>query len=103
MSSVARRSLLTATASGALLGALWFVPSAHSTPAERPPAAGELGRTEHAAATTNLPAAATSSGSGRLADTGGVDTTPYLIGGLASLGIGAGFVIQSTRRSRAAL
>ncbi|MFE2137626.1 hypothetical protein ACFW9X_31375, partial [Streptomyces sp. NPDC059466] len=33
--SAARRSLLTATAAGTLLGALWFVPSANATP-EKP-------------------------------------------------------------------
>ncbi|MDX2542376.1 cell wall protein [Streptomyces sp. WI04-05B] len=33
--SAARRSLLTATAAGTLLGALWFVPSANAT-AEKP-------------------------------------------------------------------
>ncbi|HEY9328038.1 MAG TPA: LPXTG cell wall anchor domain-containing protein, partial [Streptomyces sp.] len=36
---------------------------------------------------------------GTLADTGtGIDTTPYLIGGMAFLGIGAGFVTYSGRR-----
>ncbi|MFE3827098.1 cell wall protein [Streptomyces sp. NPDC059092] len=35
----------------------------------------------------------------RLADTGGVDTTPYVIGGSLSLGIGVGFVAYSVRRS----
>ncbi|MFE9251433.1 hypothetical protein [Streptomyces sp. NPDC007088] len=115
MSSVARRSLLTATASGALLGALWFVPSAHSAPATERPASTELTRTGKVADSAPAPAAggtavtraahtraATAATDGdRLADTGGVDTTPYLVGGLASLGIGAGFVLHSARRSRA--
>ncbi|MEV0849673.1 hypothetical protein AB0J21_28000 [Streptomyces sp. NPDC049954] len=118
MSSVARRSLLTATASGALLGALWFVPSAHSAPAGERPASTELARTGKVADSAPAPAAGgtsvtqathprTATGvtgateSDRLADTGGVDTTPYLVGGLASLGIGAGFVLHSARRSRA--
>ncbi|WP_214351530.1 hypothetical protein [Streptomyces sp. CJ_13] len=36
-----------------------------------------------------------------LADTGGVDTTPYLLGGTLCLGLGAGFVAFSVRRSQA--
>ncbi|MFE2551639.1 hypothetical protein ACFXGI_24260 [Streptomyces sp. NPDC059355] len=36
-----------------------------------------------------------------LADTGGIDTTPYLLGGTLCLGLGAGFVTYSVRRSRA--
>ncbi len=33
-----------------------------------------------------------------LAETGSVDTTPYLIGGTGFLGIGAAFVAYSVRR-----
>lgn len=93
--SVARRTLLTATAAGTLLAALWFVPSANAT-----------------VETTSQGGAATTSGEGapstaggadpglRLAETGpGVDSAPYLIGGTALLGIGAGFVTYSVRRS----
>lgn len=115
MSSVARRSLLTATASGALLGALWFVPSAHSAPAGDRPTSTQLTRAGKVADSAPAPAAGGTSltqathtragtaatESDRLADTGGVDTTPYLVGGLASLGIGAGFVLHSARRSGA--
>lgn len=36
-----------------------------------------------------------------LADTGGIDTTPYLLGGTLCLGLGAGFVTFSVHRSRA--
>ncbi|MYT22275.1 hypothetical protein GTW69_18585 [Streptomyces sp. SID7760] len=36
-----------------------------------------------------------------LADTGGIDTTPYLLGGTLCLGLGAGFVAFSVRRSQA--
>lgn len=89
--SVTRRTLLTATASGTLLTALWFVPSANATvePAARPAARGAA------------PAAGedTAAAGPQLAETGpGVDTTPYLIGGTALLGIGAGFVAYSVRR-----
>jgi hypothetical protein len=83
--SVARRPLLTATAAGTLLCALWFVPSANAT-AER-----EAVQRHHSGA------AASSQGL-TLADTGSVDTTPYLVGGTAFLGIGVGFVTYSLRR-----
>ncbi|MET8558882.1 tat (twin-arginine translocation) pathway signal sequence [Streptomyces sp. NPDC004959] len=86
MSSVARRSLLTATASAAVLCALSFVPSA--------PDAAAPARTEVAATAT------ATTDEDRLADTGGVDTTPYLVGGLASLGIGAACVTVAVRRGR---
>ncbi|MFC8920186.1 hypothetical protein ACGF5F_02920 [Streptomyces sp. NPDC047821] len=84
--SVARRPLLTATAAGTLLGALWFVPSANAT-VERPPAEQHETRTS------------TASGQDlALADTGSVDTTPYLIGGAAFLGVGTGLVAFAVRR-----
>ncbi|MCC8478717.1 hypothetical protein LMJ41_12575 [Streptomyces globisporus] len=92
--SVARRTLLTATAAGTLLAALWFVPSANAT--------GEnAGQQGGPAATSDRTAGKSDDASGaRLADTGpGLDTTPYLIGGTALLGIGAGFVTYSVRRS----
>ncbi|WP_406454106.1 hypothetical protein OG782_23795 [Streptomyces sp. NBC_00876] len=87
--AITRRPLLTATAAGTLLCALWFVPSANA--GDAPPAPGRAGDS----------AAATGPGTGpsALADTGtGVDTTPYLLGGMAFLGIGAGFVAYSGRR-----
>ncbi|MEU9187942.1 LPXTG cell wall anchor domain-containing protein [Streptomyces sp. NPDC048484] len=111
----ARRSLLTATAAGTLLGALWFVPSANATD-DKP--------TEHRTQTTTTTttavlrtAAHTSAGSSeeaaaeratgttdgtrtRLADTGSFDTTPYVAGGTLFLGLGAGFVVYSVRRER---
>ncbi|MET9056096.1 hypothetical protein ACMZ5F_32795 [Streptomyces rhizosphaericola] len=87
--SVTRRTLLTATASGTLLAALWFVPSANATvEAGARPAAQDA-----------APAAEDTAAGPQLAETGpGVDTTPYLIGGTALLGIGAGFVAYSVRR-----
>ncbi|WP_097870688.1 hypothetical protein [Streptomyces sp. rh34] len=96
--SVARRTLLTTTAAGTLLAALWFVPSANAT--------DENGAQGAPAATSGRTPAEQSAGSpddasgALLADTGpGPDTTPYLIGGTALLGIGAGFVTYSVRRS----
>ncbi|MDG4864180.1 LPXTG cell wall anchor domain-containing protein [Streptomyces sp. T-3] len=81
--SPARRSLLTATAAGTLLGALWFVPSANAK----------------SVATSDHPAR----DEPRLAETGSVDTTPYVLGGLAFLGAGAGFLGFAVRRERSVL
>ncbi|MFF2652032.1 hypothetical protein [Streptomyces sp. NPDC058045] len=83
--SAARRSLLTATAAGTVLCALWFIPSANAVPT-----AEERPRTAAAEDPVGAP-------EGRLADTGGVDTTPYLVGGTVFLGVGAGFVAYSMR------
>ncbi|MFF2507486.1 hypothetical protein ACFVTY_29500 [Streptomyces sp. NPDC058067] len=91
--SAARRSLLTATAAGTLLAALWFVPSANATPEKTAEADQQQTATAvHTQSDSQL----------RLADTGTVDTTPYLIGGTAFLGIGAGFLTYSARRGRTA-
>nr|BFD83008.1 hypothetical protein StreXyl84_24090 [Streptomyces sp. Xyl84] len=130
--STARRTLLTATAAGTLLGALWFVPSASAsgdTPAravaDAVPTAHATERGRAAATTADRPAdgttaTATGSGSGNtatadgtagtggapgtggteLADTGSVDTTPYVVGGSLFLAAGAGFVVYSVRRER---
>ncbi|MEV5613321.1 hypothetical protein [Streptomyces sp. NPDC052225] len=89
--SAARRSLLTATAAGTLLGALWFVPNATATPEDAP----RTDRTRTASAV-----AAQSDQQLRLADTGTVDTTPYVVGGSVFLGLGVGFVAYSVRRGR---
>ncbi|WP_162467264.1 LPXTG cell wall anchor domain-containing protein [Streptomyces cavernae] len=131
-SSAARRSLLTATAAGTLLGALWFVPSANATMegpaghtmADTTPATAsvrartttegtaETADTANTADTTDTADSAdsadvttTSDASGtedgrELADTGAFDTTPYVIGGILFLGLGAGFVTYSVRRER---
>ncbi|MFJ7155588.1 hypothetical protein ACIQUQ_11675 [Streptomyces sp. NPDC101118] len=91
----ARRPLLTAIGAGTLLTALWFVPSANATqehPSHSASGAGDGPATAPEASTPQL----------ALADTGSVDTTPYLLGGTLFLGIGAGFVTFSARRSRAA-
>ncbi|MFF8537054.1 hypothetical protein ACF07B_34695 [Streptomyces sp. NPDC015532] len=123
--SAARRSLLTATAAGTLLGALWFVPSANATqnaptPASTAPSSAAPASTASApASTASARASAGTDGDGtralsgdegphtlsgdngtRLADTGAVDTTPYLVGGTLFLGLGAGFVTYSVRRER---
>ncbi|MFF1462577.1 hypothetical protein [Streptomyces sp. NPDC058330] len=106
--SIARRTLLTTTAAGTLLCALWFVPSANATDgaADR---AGLTGSSEPAGQPSGQESGrAAGQESGRaagqetLADTGtGVDTTPYLVGGTLSLCVGAGFVAYSVRRDGA--
>ncbi|MFG2710289.1 hypothetical protein ACGFX2_06945 [Streptomyces goshikiensis] len=119
----ARRPLLTALGATTLLAALWFVPSANATA----PGDADTHTTLNALTTQTLDAPATDpiadpaidpvtdpvtgpvTGPGApeprpalaLADTGGVDTAPYLLGGTLCLGLGAGFVAFSVRRSHA--
>ncbi|MFJ5140955.1 hypothetical protein [Streptomyces sp. NPDC088707] len=83
--SAARRPLLTATVAGTLLCALWFVPSANATDKQ---GGVRIGVTQDGPAT----------GDGHLAETGGRDTVPYLLGGTGFLGVGAGFVALAMRR-----
>ena len=108
MSSV-RRPLLTATAAGTLLGALWFVPSANAS--QDAPARAETATqvTTQARAASSTTTSETSAGTSarttaddgaRLADTGSFDTTPYVVGGTTLLALGAGFVVYSVRRER---
>ncbi|MFD9467458.1 LPXTG cell wall anchor domain-containing protein [Streptomyces sp. NPDC060027] len=105
--SAARRSLLTATAAGTLLGALWFVPSANATqdvptPSGSMPASAPAGTTATRISTESATAPDPESDGDQtlLADTGSIDTTPYLVGGTLFLGLGAGFVAYSVRRER---
>jgi len=107
--------LLTATAAGTLLGALWFVPSANATqdePVEPVSTSTSAPASPSAGPTTTTTVDGTSTGSEpesqlggeptRLADTGSVDTTPYVVVGTLCLGLGAGFVTYSVRRERTA-
>ncbi|MEU3946222.1 hypothetical protein [Streptomyces sp. NPDC029526] len=107
--SSALRPLLTATAAGTLLCALWFVPSANATsdapsgsmtPATPSPQVTEQARAASSATNASLDSTA---GSPRLADTGSFDSTPYVVGGTAFLTLGAGFVVYSVRRERLGL
>ncbi|MEU1181537.1 LPXTG cell wall anchor domain-containing protein [Streptomyces sp. NPDC005820] len=104
--SSARRPLLTATAAGTLLGALWFVPSANATQdtTARTGTTTQVTAQARAASTTTVTNATTASTTAddgtRLADTGSFDTTPYVIGGTTLLALGAGFVVYSVRRER---
>ncbi|RLU80890.1 hypothetical protein CTZ27_33840 [Streptomyces griseocarneus] len=74
--------LLTAVTAALLLCAVWFVPSA---------------RAQSAPATADGNAA----DSARLADSGSVDTTPYVCGGVAFLAAGGALVTVAARRARA--
>ncbi|WP_159772168.1 hypothetical protein [Streptomyces sp. HM190] len=125
-SPTARRSLLTATAAGTLLAALWFVPSANATQ-EAPDIRQNTTTTTvsdgtaHSEGTTvsdgttdsegtTVSDGTTDSGSAedgestgrttQLADTGSPNTTPYIVGGTLFLGLGAGFVAYSVRQGR---
>ncbi|MFD6834493.1 hypothetical protein [Streptomyces diastaticus] len=93
MSSTARRSLLTATTAATLLGALWFVPSANASGT-----ADGAGPQEQRFAAHGGSATGPAGEELLLADSGSVDTTPYLVGGTAFLLAGAGFVAYSARR-----
>lgn len=115
----ARRPLLTATAAGTLLCALWFVPSANASqdgPSTGITAAGtadsgladsgpadsgnpDSGITEQVTTVSGL-AGQTASDPTQLADTGSFDTTPYVVSGTLFLAVGAGFVVYSVRRER---
>ncbi|MEU8464884.1 hypothetical protein [Streptomyces sp. NPDC029003] len=108
----APRPLLTALGATTLLAALWFVPSANATAPGHPagssgaPAAANTGTVTGTGTGTGSIAEAGEPEEGTamvtlsLADTGGVDTTPYVVGGTLCLGVGAGFVAFSVRRSR---
>jgi hypothetical protein len=77
---------VVAAAAASILGALYFVPSASATPEHTPAAAVRQ---------------ATTVGERQLAETGSVDTTPYLVGGTVFLGMGAALLVSAARRSRA--
>ncbi|MFE3585832.1 hypothetical protein [Streptomyces vinaceus] len=126
----ARRPLLTALGATTLLAALWFVPSAGATApgptgsdSSDSTAPSGSGSGSDSGSGSAAPGAANTAGAGSvttlvsgsgdtaqsagqvplgLADTGGIDTTPYLLGGTLCLGLGAGFVTFSVRRSQAA-
>jgi hypothetical protein len=107
-----------AAAAAAVLAALHFVPSAHgATAADTAPVAATAPATAstsasatHAAAAADATTGADTTGAraaaplpGRLAETGMIDTKPYLIGGGVFLLAGAGLVATAARRSRQAL
>ncbi|UQI48184.1 hypothetical protein M1P56_29590 [Streptomyces sp. HU2014] len=101
----AHRPLLTAVAAGSLLCAVWFVPSAHAT--AEPAGPGKSDTARSATVTTETPAAPAPSvrkpaKAPALADSGSVDTTPYVFGGVAFVAAGGALVTAAVRRSRTA-
>ncbi|WP_406184469.1 hypothetical protein [Streptomyces sp. NBC_01006] len=122
----ARRPLLTALGATSLLAALWFVPSANATAPGSAGSESSMSSGSGSGSGSAAPESANTAGTGSvttlvakssdasgdtaqtagqvplgLADTGGIDTTPYLLGGTLCLGLGAGFVTYSVRRSHA--
>ncbi|MBU7596674.1 hypothetical protein JGS22_003225 [Streptomyces sp. P38-E01] len=108
------RPLTTAVIAGGVLCALWFVPTANASYESEEPAPPSTVRTaQHAESSEadgsyvtveradgeagGADAAPQPAHGPRLADTGGVDTAPYLTGGLAFLAVGAGLVAHSVR------
>ncbi|MBY8877174.1 hypothetical protein [Actinacidiphila acidipaludis] len=86
-----------AAAAASVLAALYFVPSASATPHHA------TSVTAASATTRTTGTAAQSAPETNLADTGAVDTKPYIVGGAAFLVVGAGLVLEAGRRSRAAV
>ena len=96
--SAHRRSLATAAAAGAVLIALFFVPTAKATPDAGPRHNATAASTHSAAGDAARSAGhATVPRPGRLADTGSFDTAPYMVGGLGFLGAGGVLVTRSLR------
>ncbi|WP_171164055.1 hypothetical protein [Streptomyces sp. I05A-00742] len=96
----ARRPLLTAVAAGVLLCAGWLVPAANATTGHPEPSARPTGVAAHRADPQG--AGQARGGGQRLADSGSVDTTPYVYGGLAFMTAGGALVTGAVRRSRTA-
>ncbi|MFC4492797.1 hypothetical protein ACFPA8_01430 [Streptomyces ovatisporus] len=108
--SVHRRSLVTATAAGAVLCALWFVPTAKAVPdgtgtdvRHAAQSAGTQDTTRNG--TPHSGAATAQSAVGR---PGGVNSSdpgafgsPYVLGGLGLAGAGGALIIRSRRRTAA--
>lgn len=86
-----------AAAAASILAALYFVPSATATPAQAAPARSATSLSQSSTAATTGQATGNQGG---LADTGAVDTKPYVLGGAAFLVVGAGLVLNAGRRSR---
>jgi hypothetical protein len=91
-----------AAAAAAVLGALYFVPSASATAEHMPTTVSPASVHKTTADTAATTATGTGTGTAgqQLANTGSVNTTPYLIGGTGFLGVGAALVINASRRAR---
>ncbi|MCF3105580.1 hypothetical protein IPZ58_28895 [Streptomyces roseoverticillatus] len=90
----ARRPLLTAVAAGSLLCAVWFMPTANATAERAERSSPRPAPTAQAAQAAEQHLS--------LADTGSVDTTPYVFGGVALVAAGGALVTVAVRRTRTA-
>jgi hypothetical protein len=95
-----RRSLVTATAAGAVLCALWFVPSAKATPDAPGWDAREAVASASAHASAHAPHGYGTSAAVADSGAGGPDT-PYVLGGLGFAGAGGALIMRSRRRAAA--
>jgi hypothetical protein len=73
-------------AAAAVMAAVYFVPSASATQGDAP--------------ATRTSAVSDAGSPDELADTGAMNTKPYLIGGSGFLVVGAGLLVNAARRSR---
>jgi hypothetical protein len=87
-----------AAAAAAVLAALYFVPSATAAPAHAAPARSTSSQSSQSQSAATAQQAAPRLGD--LADTGAVNTKPYIIGGAVFLAAGAGLVLNAGRRRR---
>lgn len=101
--SAHRRPLITAAASGTVLLALWFVPSARAAPDHTAPAA--LPSTDSVSAPAAAPVTGAEESVGpvppatgaQLAGTDGPGFMPYVAGGLGLLGLSGALMLRSPR------
>ncbi len=95
-----RRSMTaTSAAAGAVLFALCFVPTASATPAAAASAASAAPASPAGTAGNGAAAAQQAQAPAGLADTGAVDTTPYVVGGAGFLAVGAALLLAARRRA----
>lgn len=105
------RRPLTAAAAASVLIALMFVPSASATPDLPGARDGQAGSAQSGSAHTGAAEQAADGQDGQapqsgdgstlhLAQTGSIDTDPYVLAGTAFLGVGAGLVLFARRRER---
>lgn len=96
--SAHRRSLMTATAAGTVLCALWFVPSAKATPEWRDADGGQ----RHAASPESEVSTATASGTPRAGEDGGDGlTAPFVLSALGLAGTGGALIVRARLRQSA--
>lgn len=87
-----------AAAAAAVLAAVFFVPSATASPGHDSTAKTTSTKSSNALTVEHHATAKVV-----LADTGAIDTKPYVIGGASFLVAGAGLILNAGRRARQAL